>query len=108
MHTILGAGGAIGEALARELAKNGQRIRLVSRNPKPVAGADQLIAADLADRSQTIEAVAGSQVAYLFAGLKYDLAIWCEVWPRIMGNTIEACKRAKARLVFFDNVYMYG
>jgi nucleoside-diphosphate-sugar epimerase len=25
-----------------------------------------------------------------------------------MGNTIEACKRANARLTFFDNVYMYG
>jgi len=25
-----------------------------------------------------------------------------------MSNTIEACKRAGAKLVFFDNVYMYG
>jgi nucleoside-diphosphate-sugar epimerase len=25
-----------------------------------------------------------------------------------MGNTIEACKRVNAKLVFFDNVYMYG
>ena len=25
-----------------------------------------------------------------------------------MGNTIEACKRAHAKLIFFDNIYMYG
>ncbi len=25
-----------------------------------------------------------------------------------MANTIEACKRAEAKLIFFDNVYMYG
>jgi len=25
-----------------------------------------------------------------------------------MANTIEACKRAGAKLIFFDNVYMYG
>jgi len=25
-----------------------------------------------------------------------------------MANTIEACKRANAKLIFFDNVYMYG
>lgn len=25
-----------------------------------------------------------------------------------MSNTIEACKRARAKLLFFDNVYMYG
>ena len=30
------------------------------------------------------------------------------MWPRVMSNTIEACKRAGAKLIFFDNVYMYG
>ena len=30
------------------------------------------------------------------------------MWPRVIANAIEACKRAGARLVFFDNVYMYG
>ena len=64
--------------------------------------------ADLADREQTIRAVAGSTVVYLFAGLKYNLGVWQELWPRIMANTIEACKRAEAKLIFFDNVYMYG
>ena len=47
-------------------------------------------------------------MVYLLAGLKYDHRVWQELWPRIMANTIEACKRAKAKLVFFDNVYMYG
>jgi nucleoside-diphosphate-sugar epimerase len=41
-------------------------------------------------------------------GLKYDLNIWQEMWPRVMDNAIEACKRAGAKLIFFDNVYMYG
>jgi nucleoside-diphosphate-sugar epimerase len=66
------------------------------------------MAADLADWTQTINAVAGSEVAYLLVGLKYDLKIWRELWPRIVGNAIEACKRTKARLVFFDNVYACG
>jgi hypothetical protein len=44
----------------------------------------------------------------LLVGLKYDRKIWQEMWPRIMSNTIEACKRAGAKLIFFDNVYMYG
>ena len=34
--------------------------------------------------------------------------MWREIWPIIMQNVIEACKRANARLLFFDNVYMYG
>jgi nucleoside-diphosphate-sugar epimerase len=47
-------------------------------------------------------------VVHLLAGLKYNLGVWQELWPRIMANTIEACKRADAKLIFFDNVYMYG
>jgi len=107
MITILGAGGAIGEELAKILAAGRQLFRLVGRNPKPVASGE-VFAADLADRERTIRAVAGSSVACLLVGLKYDLRVWQELWPRIMANTIEACKRAQAKLIFFDNVYMYG
>jgi nucleoside-diphosphate-sugar epimerase len=107
MTTILGAGGAIGNELAGILAAKEMPFRLVGRAPKPVSGA-AVIAADLSDRSQTIEAVRGSSVVYLVAGLTYDAAVWQELWPRIIENTIEACKLAQAKLVFFDNVYAYG
>jgi nucleoside-diphosphate-sugar epimerase len=80
---------------------------LVGRNPKALDGAE-VCAADLSNREQTLQAVAGSNVVFLLAGLAYELAVWQELWPRIMANTIEACKRAQAKLVFFDNVYMYG
>jgi nucleoside-diphosphate-sugar epimerase len=107
MHTILGANGAIGVELAAALAESALPCRLVSRRAVASAGG-QAFAADLADRQQTVEAVAGSQVAYLLVGLKYELAIWRELWPRIMSNVIAACQRAGAKLVFFDNVYAYG
>src|ERR1700674_328208 len=105
--TILGAGGMIGNELAKILAVKKALFRLVSRKPKPVAGAE-LLAADLTDQEQTIRAVTGSSLVYLLVGLKYDHRVWQELWPRIMANTIEACKRAQANLIFFDNVYMYG
>jgi nucleoside-diphosphate-sugar epimerase len=105
--TILGAGGTISSELEKILAASKTSLRLVSRNPKPFPGAET-IAADLSDRDQTIRAVEGSSVVHLLAGLKYDLAVWTDLWPRIMANTIEACKRANAKLIFFDNVYMYG
>jgi nucleoside-diphosphate-sugar epimerase len=107
MVTILGAGGPIGSELARILAAEHTPFRLVGRSPCPMAGAE-LHAADLADRDQTIRAVAGSTVVHLVAGLKYHLRVWQDLWPRIMDNVVEACKRAQAKLVFFDNVYMYG
>ncbi len=107
MSTILGAGGPIANELAKILAARNAPFRFVSRNPKPFPGA-QLVAADLSDREQAIRAVAGSSVVYLVIGLKYDHRVWHDLWPRIMANTIEACKRAQSKLLFFDNVYMYG
>lgn len=108
MVTILGAGGAIGNELVKLLAARRESFRLVGRNPRPVPGATETQAADLTDREQTIRAVAGSRVVHLLAGLKYDHRLWADAWPTIMRNTIEACKRAGAKLIFFDNVYMYG
>ena len=104
MITILGAGGAIGNKLVELLAATNQPFRLVGRNPKPTPGATETLAADLTDRDQTVRAVAGSSVVHLLVGLKYDWRVWQVMWPRIMSNTIEACKRAGAKLIFFDNV----
>ncbi len=108
MQTILGAGGAIGTELLNELVRRQQPVRLVGRNPKQVPGVTETVSADLSDLAQTIKAVAGSTIVYLLVGLKYDVKVWRELWPQIMSNVIEACKRANAKLIFFDNVYMYG
>jgi nucleoside-diphosphate-sugar epimerase len=108
MVSILGAGGAIGGELVRELIARKEAVRLVSRNPKLVPGAAEAVAADLSNFDDTVKAVSGARVAFLLVGLKYDIRVWRALWPRIMGNAIEAAKRANARLVFFDNVYMYG
>lgn len=108
MQTILGANGVIARELSRALAASTDPIRQVSRNPQRVNANDETVAADLLDPAATARAVAGSDVAYLVAGLKYDISVWREQWPRLMGNVIDACKRARCRLVFFDNVYAYG
>jgi len=108
METILGAGGVIGRELSRVLAKEGRPVRQVSREPRPVNPGDEVVVADLLDPAAVGRAVAGSEVAYLVAGLPYDTRIWIRDWPRIMDQAMEACGRHGARLVFFDNVYAYG
>jgi nucleoside-diphosphate-sugar epimerase len=109
MVTILGAGGVIADELVKELAAHStEPIRLVSRNPELLPGAAEAVSADLAILDDTVRAVSGSRIAFLVVGLKYDVKVWRQLWPRIMRNAIEAAKRAGARLVFFDNVYMYG
>jgi nucleoside-diphosphate-sugar epimerase len=107
MQTILGAGGPIANELAKILATQQASYRLVSRHTQPLPGAET-VSADLSDRSAVMRAVEGSSIVYLLAGLKYDIAVWRKLWPVIMDNVIEACKRSQAKLLFFDNVYMYG
>ncbi len=108
MQTILGANGVIGRELAAALPQYTNDIRLVSRAPKKVNTADELLAADLTNAEQTMKAVEGSDVVYLTVGLPYNIATWREQWPVVMHNVITACKHHNARLVFFDNVYAYG
>lgn len=108
MQTILGSGGVIGNELAKILPEHTDKIRLASRNPQSVTGNEELFKADLADENQTAGAIKGSDVVYLTAGLQYNIKTWQSLWPKIMDNVIKGCQKHNAKLVFFDNVYMYG
>lgn len=108
MQTILGASGQIGRELALELRRRfTSDIRLVSRRPHAVNSDDELRSADLLNAAQTARAVAGSEIVYLTAGLPMDTQLWVTQWPPVMHNVIEACATHGAKLVFFDNTYMY-
>jgi len=108
MQTILGASGQIGHELAVHLKRDfTSDIRLVSRHPQQVNETDQLLSANLLDAAQTLRAVAGSEIVYLTVGLPMDTRLWVEQWPILIRNTINACATHGAKLVFFDNTYMY-
>ena len=108
MNTILGANGVIAQDLSRALVSFSPAIRQVSRNPRKVNLTDETVVANLMDARATANAVSGSEVVYLVAGLKYDTSVWQEQWPQVMRNVIDACIQHGSRLVFFDNVYAYG
>jgi nucleoside-diphosphate-sugar epimerase len=106
-HIILGASGAIGNVLTEELLSKNETVKLVSRAGYTMPGAESA-KADLTNSEETSRVIEESSIVYLVAGLPYDAAIWEAQWPRIMQNTVEACKAKNARLIFFDNVYLYG
>lgn len=108
MHTILGAGGPVANSLAKILAADGQHVRLVSRKSHRSNGSTHWIQADLRDFSQLKKALHGSEIIYMCAGLQYNQKTWAVEWPRIMQNLVDAAKYSGSRLIFFDNVYMYG
>lgn len=108
MQTILGANGQIAQELAKELKRNyTSDLRLVSRNPKKVNDTDQLFPANLLDKTQAEDAIQGSDIVYFAVGLPMDSEMWEQQFPVMMRNVIDACKKYHAKLVFFDNTYMY-
>jgi len=107
MQTILGAGGAAGTELAKQLVNYTKEIRIVSRNPKRINDTDQLMKADLSNHELLDEAVKGSEVVYVTIAFDYKTSVWKEKWPAFMGNLIQSCKMHNANIVFIDNIYMY-
>jgi len=57
MVAILGAGGAIGNELVKQLSARNDRIRLVSRNPKVTTGGVETLAADLSRHDDAVRAL---------------------------------------------------
>lgn len=107
MQTIIGSGGAIGLPLAKELKKYTEKIRLVSRNPQKVNETDELFSMDANNLTKLNEAIVGSKVVYVTIGFKYNIKVWQSLWPPFMRTVINTCKVNNAKLVFFDNVYLY-
>jgi nucleoside-diphosphate-sugar epimerase len=108
VQTILGSGGGIGVPLAMELKNYTDEIRLVSRNPSRVNGNEELFAADVNDLSIVDKAIEGSEIVYVTIGFNYNLSVWQKTWPSFLQGVINSCIRHNAKLVFFDNMYMYS
>ena len=108
LHSVIGGNGTIGAEAVRHLAAAGCQVRVVQRHPKPIAGAVATASADIFDLDGLTRAVEGSDVVYLIIGLPYDAKTWLEGFPRAVSHAVEAARRVGARLVYFDNVYMYG
>jgi nucleoside-diphosphate-sugar epimerase len=90
-----------------ELLKSKQNVRIVSRSKYSIPGAESF-RANLSSYNETLNSVKGYDIVYLCVGLPYDSKLWAKLWPGFMKNTIDACKKVDAKLIFFDNVYAYG
>lgn len=105
-HLVLGGSGSVGFAVIKELQRKNLLVKTVERS-KEVQGVET-IKADLLDFEQTKKVIQGASYVYLCVGLPYNSQSWMRDWPRVMRNVIDACATANARLIFLDNVYMYG
>jgi nucleoside-diphosphate-sugar epimerase len=106
MHTVLGASGGAGSAIALALRDADIPTRAVSRS-KPALPADiEVASADITDPDALVAALAGSGVVYMAAQPPYHR--WSEEFPDMLEGVIVACTSVGAKLVMVDNLYAYG
>lgn len=99
--------GPLGLAVARRLAASARRVRLVNRSGKAHAPYEaEVVAADVTDPMAARRVCAGAAVVFHCASGPYGR--WAKTLPPIMNGIIEGAAAAGARLVYGDNLYMYG
>jgi nucleoside-diphosphate-sugar epimerase len=107
LHVVVGASGATGGAVVRELASRGHRVRAVSRrgDADVPAGVERL-AADVATAEGAKTACAGAAVVYHCAQPPYTR--WPQEFPPLTDAVAGGAADAGAKLVLADNLYAYG
>ena len=106
--TIFGYG-PVGRATAARLSSQDCEISVAQRNPPAdLPKGVTFRPVDALDRDSVIKAVHGSGQFVVTIGFPYSGLTWRDVWPKVMSNFIAACKATDARMVFVDNLYMYG
>jgi len=106
LAVVLGAGGGTGRAIVDELVRQGRAVRAVVHTSRGLPAGIETVTADLYDPEQAARAVAGAAVVYHAAQPPYDK--WDRNFARLNDSVARAAGAAAARLVFADNLYMYG
>ena len=108
MEQILVLGyGPVGAAIVAQGA--GRRMRVAQRSqPAQLPTGVEFVACDILDAAAIRAAAQGVAQIVLSVGFAYDSAVWRANWPRAMANVLAAAEAVGARLVFVDNLYMYG
>ncbi|ADB31291.1 NAD-dependent epimerase/dehydratase [Kribbella flavida DSM 17836] len=106
LSVVVGAGGT-GRALARLLAEEGERVRLVTRSGSgPRHPGIEPVAADATDADRLGRLTEGALTLYNCAMPAYDR--WPTDWPPLAGAMLAAAERTGADYVMLGNTYAYG
>lgn len=107
LHVVFGTG-PLGLAVMRELRRRGRRVRMINRSSRVKFAKEpqtEVGGANAADPAQAREVCEDAAVVYHCVGLPYPR--WPE-FPAIAAGIVEGAAAAGAKLVYGDNLYMYG
>jgi nucleoside-diphosphate-sugar epimerase len=105
---IFGAG-QVGMTLMEQLVQQGVAVTLVNRRgqvSEALPDGAAIVAGDLTDAGTVARLTGDAEV--VFATAQPDYTQWPEKWPPLMQSLIAGMAQTNTRLVFVDNLYMYG
>ncbi|MFO7633833.1 MAG: NAD-dependent epimerase/dehydratase family protein [Caldilinea sp.] len=105
---IFGAG-QVGMNLMEQLAAEGVQVTLVNRSGRvkeTLPTGVSVVAGDLNDPATVTRLAANAEVVFQTAQPAYTE--WPKGWPPLIRSIVDGIAQTSARLVFVDNLYMYG
>jgi nucleoside-diphosphate-sugar epimerase len=111
LYLVLGSTGSLGSAIINELTSTGKPVRALVRNPAKAgqvfASPDkvELVEGSVEDPQTLQKAFDGVELFYNCMNLPYQQ--WYRL-PEVHGRITDAARRAKTRMSFPGNVYIYG
>lgn len=106
-HVIFGTG-PLGRSVINALVAQGKKVRAVNRSGEmkdPPTGIE-IVAGNVYDSDQVRQLAQGAAVVYQCAQPGYTE--WPEKFPPLIQAVLEGLTGTNAKLVFGDNLYMYG
>src|SRR5260370_28632066 len=101
--------GPVGRAIAARLLAEGREVLVAQRKEPPgLPNGLTFTPSDALDRESVVKAARGADQIVVAIGLPYSSAVWREGWPRAIENFVAAAEASGARVVFIDDLYMYG
>jgi nucleoside-diphosphate-sugar epimerase len=105
-HVVFGTG-AVGLTLVEHLAAAGEEVIAVNRYGRAdVPAGVAVFTGDASDPVFTTEAMRGASVAYQCLNPPYTR--WPELFPPLQAAVLQSAMATGAKLVSFENLYMYG
>jgi len=106
LHVVLGAG-QVGPRVAALLAGQGHDVRIARKSSAPSRAAGiETVTVDVRDADAVARVADGAAVVYSCVNPRYHE--WSELLLPMTRGIAEGARRAGARLVALDNLYMYG
>lgn len=101
--------GAVGKGVVAELVRRGTEVVVGQRTePTDLPAGARFVRTDVLDKDSVTNACQGATQVVAAIGFEYVGQIWQRKWPVAMECFLTACEASGARLLFFDNLYMYG